>query len=243
MKAIHRAFVYSALVLCAGSVQAQDAENKDFSQAEKLLFTQNQLGALRLPTSLRYGFKKTGSLEAGFEELVVVNVRAQEGGGCCAATAEFFTGPRRMGMPEVESATGNPVLMYFLEREVREMQRLTKGSQSHFRKRLRMAFFNAATVRDLSLRYQGRDVAGQEVLVTPYLDDPNRARFVQLAPKQYRFWLSAAVPGGVFGIRTEVPQAAAATAPKAAAGAVTPAAPLWAEELWLEGAQAPKLPS
>jgi hypothetical protein len=222
----------AALLCLVSSAQAQDAENKDFSQAEKLLFTQNQLGALHLPTSLRYSFRKSGSLEAGFEEQVVVNVRAQDGGGCCVANAEFFTGARRMPMPEVDGANGNPVLMYFLEREVREMQRLTKGSQSHFRKRIRMAFFNAAKVRDLPLRYQGRDVAGQEVLVAPYLDDPNRARFEQLAQKQYRFWLSTAVPGGVFGIRTEVPSLAA-----------TAAAPLWAEELWLEGAQAPKLPS
>ena len=216
-----------ALAVLLLPLAAHAADEKDFSPAEKLLFMADQLGALRLPATLKYGFRKSGSLEEGFEDKVAVAVSAGPDGKCCAGRGEFLTGARKLPMPDVEGATGNPVLMYFLEREVREMQRLTKGSQSHFRKQIRMAIYGGATLREVSLSYRGKEVKGQEVLIAPYLDDPNRPKFEKLALKEYRFWLSDAVPGGVFGIRARVP------------GATADAAPLLLEELLVEGATAP----
>jgi hypothetical protein len=128
-------------------------------------------------------------------------------------------------MPEVEAAQGNPVLMYFLEHDVREMQRLTSGSADHFRRRIRLALAGASTLGELKLSYLGQTVAGQEVLVSPYLDDPNRPRFERYAHKAYRFLLSDGVPGGVFGVRTRID------------GPGQDRAPLIAEELTIAGGQ------
>ncbi len=215
-----------ALALAATAGHAADAQ--DYSPAEKLLFMSNQLGALRLPATLRYGFRRSGTLEEPFDDRVSVNVKAGADGACCNASGEFLGGARRVALPDVEGATGNPVLMFFLERDVREMQRLTKGSQGYFRKRIRMAVYGAATVRELPLVWQGKDIKGREVLVTPYADDPNRAKFEKLVGKEYRFWLAEAVPGGVYGIRARVP------------GATPDAAPALLEELLIEGGTAPR---
>ena len=185
----------------------------DFSAAERALFMSDQLSALRAPSTLSYRFHKSGSLEPGFDDSVKVNLRPQPDGSCCAATGEFFSGARRINMPEAEEARGNPVTMYFLERDVREMQRLTKGQANHFRKRIRMAIFDGATVRDIALQYRGREVAGREIVISPYLTDPMRPRFEKLALKQYVFTLCDAVPGGVYSIRTQVGAADAASAP------------------------------
>jgi hypothetical protein len=209
---------------------ARAADAQDFSPAEKLLFMADQLGALRLPTTLKYGFRKTGSMEEAFDDKVAVAVSAGADGKCCTGRAEFLTGARKLPMPDIEGATGNPVLMFFLEREVREMQRLTKGSQSHFRKRIRMAIYGGATLREVALSYRGKEVKGTEVLITPYLEDPNRPKYEKLAAKEYRFWLSDAVPGGVFGMRGRI------------AGATADAAPLLLEEVLIEGATAPSAP-
>lgn len=208
---------------------ATAADEKDFSPAEKLIFMSDQLSTLRLPATLKYSFRKSGTLEEGFEDKVAVAVTAGSDGKCCNGRGDFLTGARKLQLPEVEGATGNPVLMYFLEREVREMQRLTKGSQAHFRKQLRMAIYGGATLREVTLNYRGKDIKGQEVLIAPYLDDPNRPKFEKLAVKEYRFWLSDAVPGGVFGIRSR------------AAGATADAPPLLVEELLADGATAPAL--
>jgi hypothetical protein len=213
------------LALC-GTVVAQDAR-QDFSAAERLLFMTDQLGQVKAPTTLRYSFRKLGTLEPGFEDRIALALKTGVDGRCCATHTDFLSAERQLKLPDLPAAEGNPVILHFLEREVREMQRLTQGSQMHFRKRIRMSIYDGATVMPVSLRFRGRDVTGQEVRFSPYLDDPNRPRYEKLAQKEYRFILSNAVPGALYGIRTLV----------AAAGA---AAPLLAEELYVDGAEPPK---
>ena len=227
-----RRYALAAAVLSIALPRAALAEEAapDFSVAERALFMGDQLSALPSPSTLSYQFRKSGSLEPGFEDNVKITVRRQSSGSCCVATGEFLSGANRMTMPEAEDARGNPVVMYFLERDVREMSRLTKGQANHFRKRIRMALFDSATVRDVALNYRGKQLAGREITVSPYLADPNRPRFEKLAAKKYMFTLSDAVPGGVVGIRSQVGSADA--------GAV----PLIAEELWLVGADQKIIP-
>ena len=215
------AFALALSLLAAPAAAQQD--KKDFSQAERLLFMTNQLTELKPPTVLRYSFRKGGSMEEGFEDKVSIALSKQPDGSCCAGVGEFLTGARKLNLPEVPAAEGNPVILYFLEHDVREMQRLTKGSQYHFRKRIRMAVYQAAKVREVSLAYRGKSVKGTEVEISPYLDDPNRSRYEKLAVKQYVFMLSDAVPGGVFGIRTHIGEASQT--------------PLIVEELYAEGAE------
>ncbi|HEY6134703.1 MAG TPA: hypothetical protein VIW70_12045 [Rubrivivax sp.] len=212
------------LALCMRT-PAQEAPRQDFSAAERLLFMDYQLGNVKPPTTLRYTFRKSGTLESGFEDEVSLTLKRGADGRCCATHTDFLSAGRRLQLPDLPSAEGNPVILHFLEREVSEMQRLTRGSQTHFRKRIRMAVYGAATVQGVTLRYRGRDVKGQEVRITPFVDDPNRPRYEQLARKEYRFLLSDALPGGLYGIRTLV----------AAADGASP--PLLAEELTIDGAE------
>ena len=184
----------------------------EFSAAERALFVESHLDAVRPPLTLRYVFRKSGTLEAPFEDSVDVRLTPQADGTCCASTARFLSGARESRQPQVEAARSNPAILYFLEREIREMERLTKGKANYFRKRIRMAVFDGATIRNTTLPYRGTPVAVREVSIAPYRDDPNRARFEQLSGKQYAFLLSDAVPGGLYGIRTRV-DAAAADAP------------------------------
>lgn len=215
------------LLLLCGPLAAQDAQNapKDFSAAERLLFMNYQLGNVKAPATLHYGFRKTGTLEPGYDDKVALALKTGADGRCCATHTSFLSAERQLQLPDLPAAEGNPVILHFLEREVREMQRLTKGSQTHFRKRIRMAVYGDATVQPVLLRFRGRDVKGQEVRITPFVDDPNRPRYEQLARKEYRFMLSDAVPGALYGIRTLV---------AAADGA---AAPLLVEELYVDGAE------
>ena len=195
----------------------------DYSVAERALFMDDHLGRLQPPLTLRYDYRRTGTLEEPFEDKVTLALTAQPDGTCCAVSAGFFTGKRALRMPAVESAQGNPAILYFLERDIREMQRLTQGQPNYFRKRIRMAVFQDAAVRSVTLSWRGQAVPVQEISIAPYLDDPNRARFEKLAGKRYVFLLSEAVPGGLYGIRTRIDGDSAA-------------APLLAEEMLLDGA-------
>lgn len=218
-----------ALACCASATHALAAE--DFSAAERALFMTNQLAGMKPPATLRYSFNKAGSLEEGFDDKVSIKLTARADGKCCAAAAEFLGGPRKLALPEVEEAEGNPVVLYFLERDIREMSRLTKGKANYFRKRIRMAVYQGAQIKDVTLPYRGKAVAAREITIEPYLDDPLRTRFENLANKQYVFTLSDAVPGGVYAVRTRI------------AGASSGAAPLLVEEMLIEGATpAPRNP-
>jgi hypothetical protein len=213
----------SMLACSALMLQAQPgAAADDVSPAEKALFVTNHLATLKPPTTLRYSFRKSGTLEPGFDDKVSILLRAQPDGRCCAASAEFLSGSRRLSLPEVESAEGNPVILYFLERDIREMQRLTKGQPNYFRKRIRMAVYQGAAMNETSVGYLGRSVAARQITVAPYVDDPLRPRFETLAEKRYVFTLSDQVPGGVVSIRSQVDG--------------TGAPPLLVEEMTLEGA-------
>jgi hypothetical protein len=193
----------------------------DISAAERALFMTNHLAALPAPAKLQYTFRKSGSLEPGFEDRATVNWQAKPGAACCTASTEFMSGPRRVQLPEMDAAQGNPVILYFLERDIREMQRLTGGKPNYFRKRIRMALAQGASMHKVVVNYQGHSVEASEFVISPYLDDPLRARFEKLATKSYVFTLSSEVPGGVVSIETQV------------AGAAN--APLLREELTLDG--------
>jgi len=132
-------------------------------------------------------------------------------------------------VPDVPAAEGNPVILYFLEHDVREMKRLTRGSEYHFRKRIRMAVYQGATVRELKLPYRGAAVAVKEFSISPYVDDPNRPKFPKLAGKRYAFYVSDAVPGGLYAIRTRID------------GTDPDGAPLMQEDMLLEGGEPPPL--
>ena len=197
----------------------------DFSAAEQALFMDNQFGKLKPPLTLHYVYRKTGTLEEAFDDKVDVILTAQADGSCCAANARFLTGAREMRQPEVEAAEGNPAVLYFLERDIREMQRLTQGKANYFRKRIRMAVYQGASIRNLTLTYRGRPVEVQEISISPYLDDPNRSRYEKLANKQYVFMLAKAVPGGLYGIRSRIN------------GPTAGEPPLMVEQMLLEGAE------
>ena len=212
--------------LCAvlgapGAAHAGDGQ-ADFSAAEQLLLMDDQLRGMKAPTTLNYRYRKTGTLEAPREDTVDLKVRAQPNGQCCAASSDFLSGEHRVMLPDVEQAKGNPVILYFLEHDIRDMNRLTKGSMSYFRKRIRMALFQGAQVSDVTLQYRGKTVAGRQITISPYVDDPNHQRFEQFVRKQYVFVLSQAVPGRVASIRTVAPAQGAAS-------------PLMQEELLLDG--------
>jgi hypothetical protein len=199
-----------------------------YSAAERLLFVNEHLAAIDPPTTLHYAFRRYGSLEKPFDDSVDIALGARPDGSCCTANGEFLSHERQLRLPALDEARANPVILYFLERDVRDMQRLTQGQQAHFRKRIRMAIYSGAEVRPATWQYRGQPVQGQEIAISPYLADPSRARFEKLARKQYVFMISDVVPGGVFGIRSQVSDADAS------------APPLIVEELYIDGATPPR---
>ena len=219
-----------SLLLALGALSAGPARAADDAQggaevsvAERLMFLQDDLGDLHPPTALRYSFDATLVGSPKKDEQVQLVLQARSDGGCCAVALE--EGAAFGAMPPVGDAKANPIILYFLEHDLREMQGLTGGQSSYFRHLIRLSLAEHASVKDVTVRYAGRDVEAKEVSVVPYETDARMAQLGPLAKKSYAFILAKAVPGGVFQIRTSGPGGGAPPIPEAVLTLVDPAAP------------------
>jgi hypothetical protein len=202
-----------SLALGAAFAPASAADASEFSQAEKLVFVEHQLANIKTPTSLRYTFTRSGSLEPAFEDEVFVEVSRIEAEGSSVRT-DFLSGSRKLELPAIDKARANPVVLYFLEHDIREMARLTnRKTSNYFRNRIRRTLVTEAQVRDTTITFEGRQLPAQEVTLSPYATDPARSRYERYADKSYTFVLSKEVPGGVYKMHTVMRAAASGEAP------------------------------
>ncbi|MFN0314253.1 MAG: hypothetical protein ACKVQA_04345 [Burkholderiales bacterium] len=195
-----RVFLFSCLLLCSRLAPAE----QPISAAEQFLFLEHHLSNTAEAKALRYTLRHEGTLETAFCGQVNVTLGAQDAAGGRASHVEFLAGERAVNLPDIEAATANPVILSFLERDVREMQRLTKGQPGYFRKRVRMALAGSAKVEKLQANYSGKNIPIWQVSITPYVDDPLKPRFARYANKTYSFTLSDQIPGWVLELRTVV---------------------------------------
>jgi hypothetical protein len=178
------------------------AEAQAISPAETLLFETDHLAKTKAPATLEYAFRKDSNVEPAYSDKVRLELATVN--GKLSATLHFLSGEHKQEVPALEEAHGNPVLLGFLEHDIAEMKRLTGGSTSYFRKRIRMALAEGAEVSRQAVTYQGKTLQAQTVRIQPYLNDPMHARFEKYLHKIYTFVLSEQVPGGVYQLRTSI---------------------------------------
>jgi hypothetical protein len=183
--------------LAAGTAAAQPV-----SPAETLLFETDHLARLKAPATLVYAFRKESNVEPGFRDEVRLDLARVN--GKLSATLHFLSGEHKQDIPALEEAHGNPVLLGFLEHDIADMKRLTGGSTSYFRKRIRMALAQGAEVTRQTIAFQGQTVQAQAVRIQPYLNDPMHARFEKYLHKTYTFIFSDQVPGGLYRLHTSL---------------------------------------
>lgn len=210
----------AALPLRAAHPQAPTPEPpastaKAPSEAEQLVFQHAHLANTRQPRALRYRYVADAEGQPRVTDRAVLTLRPGAGGRCCDVHGDYLSGALAVNLPDIPDARANPVLLYFLEGEVRLLQRTTAGQAAHFRRRIRLALADAASVSDTPIQWGARTVAARTVRVAPYRDDPFRGRFEAQAPTEYAFVLSDAVPGGIYQLQAVLPGKAAGAPPLA----------------------------
>ncbi len=191
-----------ATITLALPLQAADVDQ--FSIAEKRLFIDDHLRGLAGPTTLEYTYEKRGSLEAPVDDTARVVVGPAAAGGGHSVKVEYLTQTRKLELEDIDAANANPVILFFLERDLREMHRLTGGSINYYRKRIRMALAEGGQVEAVTRNLGPRRIAATSIHIAPYRDDPARSRYEKFAEKTYVFTLSDEVPGKVVELRSEL---------------------------------------
>lgn len=200
----------AALIFAAGvlGITGRAAAIDDpalLSEANQILFTANHLESIVEPVKLVYTFEKSGTLEKGFTGRVVVNVTKVLPSGRKNMSFRFLSGKRKIRFPMLKGYNSNPVFMLFLERDSRELQRLTGGNALYFRNLTRYALAGRAKVAPTTFTYNGRTVSGTEIQVQPFTDAGLRKRFLRYINRTYVFILSNEIPGGFYKISSITP--------------------------------------
>ena len=202
-----------AVLAPADASPAASPAGDSISEAERLLFLHPHLATVRAPRTLGYAWSVQTAASASPPERATLTLRPRADGTCCSVHGEYLPGEMAVNLPDFDDATANPILLYFLEAEVRRLQRSTSGQSAHFRRQIRMALATSAHVTPELVRWNGKDVPGHAVRVAPFLDDPYRARFEREAATEYVFIVSDGVPGGVAAMSATLPDADAAKPP------------------------------
>jgi hypothetical protein len=186
-----------AVALCACG-QAWSAES-EIAPAERLIFMSTHLHGVAPQTELDYAVSLSGP-PAKLNDTVRVLVLSPGNEKNDARVTD------RTGQVSVPGGLPcNPVILYFLERDIAEMEQLTGGQRRYFQQRVRLALAANPPITPVTSEAEGKSVKAQKIVIQPYLGDPNAARFQQYVGKRYTFLIADDVPGGVMLIRTEVP--------------------------------------
>ncbi|MDR5857211.1 hypothetical protein P9239_03360 [Caballeronia sp. LZ062] len=188
----------------AGSDPAP-APGGDIAPAERLLFMQPHMNGVEPQTELDYAVDYSGP-PAKVSDTVRVLVLSPGNSKNDARVTD------RTGSVQVPGGLPcNPVIIYFLEHDIAEMEQLTGGQRRYFQQRVRLALAAGPAITPVSSDALGigggKHVKARQVVIQPYLNDPNAERFAQYIGKRYTFVIADDVPGGVLMIRTEVPGA------------------------------------
>jgi len=139
------------------------------------VFMDAHLDNLPASAELSYGFRTSESGATTLDDSVTLSTR-KDGDRGRVVNVDYLHGEHHLELPAVDHAQSNPVILYFLEHDVRDMHRRLGGQENYFRRRIRLAFAEAARMRPVNIRYAGRQVQATEVSVQPYADDPLKDR-------------------------------------------------------------------
>ncbi|WGD30684.1 hypothetical protein AncyloWKF20_02255 [Ancylobacter sp. WKF20] len=159
-------------------------------------------------TTLNYVYKHVttkADLGESFEETLDMEVTApSDDASKRIASVEIHRGARESEAGPFPTMNGNPISLVLLERDVKEMAQLSKGSPFYLRNRLR-DHLGTGTVEPASFTFDGKTVEGWKLIMTPFVEDPNKDKLLELANRRYEFLFSDAVPGGLYSIRVVTP--------------------------------------
>ncbi|MEX3760147.1 hypothetical protein [Paraburkholderia phenoliruptrix] len=172
------------------------------SLAERLIFTTDHLHGIAQQTELDYALLSSDPPAHGSDTVKVLVTSTDNAKGDAQVSDHRGAVPLPNGGLQC-----NPVIIYFLERDIAEMEQLTGGKRRYFQQRLRLALAAGPKIETVTSEVGGKPVKAQQIVVQPYLDDPNAARFAQYTGKRYTFLIASTVPGQVALIRTDVPGA------------------------------------
>lgn len=178
--------------------------------ATELFFERPYLSNVAVGTTLTYAYKHVtaeAKLGDSFEETLEMKVAAPADDPTKRiADVLIHRGSKEGEAGPFPTMNGNPIALILLERDVKELAQLTKGSPFYLRNRVR-EHLSSGTVTPARFSFDGREVEGWKLTMLPFAEDPNKDKLLELVGRRYEFLFSDAVPGGLYSIDVVTPKA------------------------------------
>jgi hypothetical protein len=194
-QAAHSADAASGPAAASGASGAETP----IAPAEKLLFLTPHLHGVASQTELDYSLVVSAPPDKQTDRIRVLVASADN------AKSDATVSDASGKVPLPENLPCNPVILYFLERDIAGMEQATGGQRRYFQQRVRLALAASPAITDTTVQVDGKTVKARKIVIQPYLHDPNAQRFPKFTSKRYTFVLADGVPGGVSLLRTDVP--------------------------------------
>lgn len=210
----YRSFGGSSLFLALAFVLAglpfQIAHGSEADTAQKLLFDNPYLTALKPPAELAYRFEHSTVDETAygktFTDQILIGIGPPSGKYTLnTVSLDIFTESRNRKLGPMSDVRGNPIIMVFLERDMFQMKRRVQGAPSVFRNIIRRAMRDNADIEDVEIRFGDAEHAAKRITIMPFEGDHNPPQFGEIGKKSYQFTVSNAVPGGIYEIVSRLP--------------------------------------
>jgi len=180
-----------AIVLSVAMAFAAEAPN-----ITAALFDKPHLNNIAAGTKLTYNFERDGSepklIGPNFKNVVdKVNDNSSRD-----VTVQIFRGEFEREPRKIEGMTGNPVLVFFLDRAVSGFSLLAGGNGAYHKNRFRVAMRTEGGLAPVKFDYNGKEVEGYSLAIRPFTGDrKNVDKMKGYENAQFDFLMSDEIPG------------------------------------------------
>ncbi|MDX2290184.1 MAG: hypothetical protein NW217_15365 [Hyphomicrobiaceae bacterium] len=206
MTTMHVGFcsLVAALMLSSTAVMAAEAATGPVDQ----LFETPHLSSVEKGQRLSYRLQRTVSepklLGPPFSDDILVDIRDVTPEGQRNVDVHVFTGDRARDKREIDGLTGNPVLVFFLDRAVANFAMLGGGNRAYLKNKFRVALRTTAKTEKVSATFAGKTVEAQRITVIPYALDDKRDKMNGYENARFDIVVSSAVPGYLLELSSDI---------------------------------------
>lgn len=167
--------------------------------AVDLLFNARHVDNLNAGQELTYTFtrdvKNSTSFGKSFEDSILIEATHETPEKAKNLKLKVFSGDRARDNFETPGMTGNPLLIWYLNRCVSSYNQVAGGSTMYLKGKIRNALGDEAKVEETDIATDGKTVKGYRISVVPFANDPAKSRMNGYENSKLEIVLSDQIPG------------------------------------------------
>lgn len=185
--------------LAVTCLTAAGAVAEDMPKPTDILFERPHIASVAPGTNLVYKFVRAPSdpktMGEAFSDNITVTVESNGAPGKKNVRIQIYSGDRAREPQEVTDMDGNPMLIVYLDDAVSHFRLLAGGDSAYLKSMFKKSLAQDAKIAPVKIDYKGQTVDGYRVSLTPYINDPAKARMNGFEGSTFTIALSDKIPG------------------------------------------------